>query len=286
MFPCHILNAFPTLDTLLFRNEFAALLALAGNARASLSGHQRLKDLSYGDAPGQQLDLYIPHRLQRPAPLVVFIYGGNWTAGSKNIYPFLADSFTSKGYLVAIPDYRKYPQVRFPGFMHDIALALRWLNDEMPRYGANPLKVHLVGHSAGAQMALLLACDPVYLHKVKLSPQRLASVTGVAGPYAFVPGNDVYGEIFGHEPECWPMHPHRFIQGNEPPCLLLHGRRDHLVPVANARKLYCEMRRAGSPVSMKLYDNMGHLDILARMARMLGKTSDVRKSVLDFLVKH
>jgi acetyl esterase/lipase len=275
--------ALPTLDALLFHDGFAAALALAGNAQAHLSGHRRLRDLAYGPRESHRLDLYIPRRFVHPAPIVLFIYGGNWQMGSKKLYPFLAHTFTAAGYLVAIPDYRKYPEVRFPEFMHDIAAATAWLKQHVPQYGGNPAQLSLMGHSAGAQMALLLACDNRYLAAEGIHKCQLASVSGIAGPYAFTPCEDVYGDIFGLPPHCEPMHAHRHLDGSEPPTLLLHGRRDHLVPVANSRKLYREMRRAGSSVEIKLYDRMGHLDILARASRKLGREGIVARDLLGFL---
>src|SRR5262245_56130221 len=94
---------------------------------------------SFAYAPGERrtLDVYAPADA-RDAPVVVFFYGGSWQGGSKEIYSFLAHSLTGRGVMVVIPDYRVYPEIRFPGFLEDGAMAVAWTKTHAAQFGGNP----------------------------------------------------------------------------------------------------------------------------------------------------
>lgn len=135
-------------------------------------------------APGERgrYDLYTPAGAGPAAPLIVFFYGGGWQSGSRDDYGFVARPLASLGALVAVPDYRLFPQVRWPGFVEDGAAALQAI---LAGPGAGPgagRPVILMGHSAGAFIALALALDPRWLGPAR---GRLAGAVGLAGPYDF-----------------------------------------------------------------------------------------------------
>ena len=67
------------------------------------------------------------------APVMMFIYGGGWNDGAKADYAFVGHAFASRGFVTVVPDYRLVPQVRFPDFVDDCALALRWVQDSIRR---------------------------------------------------------------------------------------------------------------------------------------------------------
>src|SRR3954452_9917177 len=153
-----------------------ALLLLSGctkfdvlNALVPSCGYTRTTDLAYGDQPRQRLDVYRPHNIAG-APVVIFFYGGYWQYGEKNDYRFIADALTSRGFITVLPDYRLYPTVKFPAFVEDGASAVRWTHDHVERYGGDPQRVYLMGHSAGAHIAALLTLDPHYLKDAGVSP--------------------------------------------------------------------------------------------------------------------
>ena len=100
---------------------------------------------------------------------MIFFYGGSWDTGSKNDYLFVAQALAASGYTVVIPDYRLYPAVRFPAFVDDGARAVRWTAD---RVGTD--KVFVMGHSAGAHIALMLAANTPYLAAAGVDRMKLA----------------------------------------------------------------------------------------------------------------
>jgi pimeloyl-ACP methyl ester carboxylesterase len=114
----------------------------------------------YGKEQRQQLDIFMPERIVTGSPVIVFFYGGSWKRGEKGKYGFVGHSLGSKGYVTVIPDYRLYPEVTFPAFVEDGANVIAWVRQhvEQARNG-----VVVMGHSAGAHTAALLALDQRYL---------------------------------------------------------------------------------------------------------------------------
>jgi acetyl esterase/lipase len=133
-------------------------LALAVvNGPARLSGVTRTADLAYGDQRRQKLDVYQPRRATAtPRPVVVFWYGGSWTAGEKESYRFVGAALAQMGYVAVLPDYRLYPNVKFPSFIDDGARAVAWAQKHAADYHADGRRIVLMGHSAGAHLAALL----------------------------------------------------------------------------------------------------------------------------------
>ena len=235
------------------RAYFAALNV--GRAEAT-------RTAAYGPEPMQRLDLYRPVT-DKAAPVVVFLYGGRWQGGRRADYAFVGDALAARGVLTIIADYRQYPAVRFPTFVEDAALALRWSRDHASEYGGDPQRLFVAGHSAGAHIAAMLATDAHYLLHAGMQPRELRGVVGIAGPYDFLPLTDVdLQTIFGPESR-WPeSQPVNFVDGDEPPFLLLHGDDDILVWPRNSQRLSARLRAAGIAVVHKTYPDLGHVRIL------------------------
>lgn len=256
----------------------ALLLGLAGcsgaqiiNALTPDSGYRLSRDLPFG-SEGLKLDVYAPDGASG-APLVVFFYGGSWQAGEskdKNAYKFLAQGLTELGYVVVVPDYRLYPQVKYPDFLADCAEAVRWAHDHAAEYGADPRKLVLMGHSAGAYNAAMLALDPDYLRAAGGDRAWLRGMIGLAGPYDFLPLTDpVLQVIFGPR-EQWPQtQPINHVDGHAPPLLLMHGENDDTVYVKNTNNLAARVTAAGGKVVKVVYPEMGHVKIIALMSKRL-----------------
>ena len=245
--------------------------------------HSVQKDLRYGDAKQQQLDLYIPDETsENNKTLIVFLYGGGWTSGAKEQYDFAADAFTSNGYMVAIPDYIKYPAGSFPEFVEDVALAIAWLKDNVGRYGeANEFV--LIGHSAGAHIGGLLITDPNYLEKHDIEPQFISSFVGIAGPYGFTPKKEKYRKIFNQMGNYEPMQPLHFVSGSEPKMLLLHSEDDTTVLAKHTRLFAAKVNAAGGAASTKYYKDYGHAGMVLALSRIYDLENTVSSDIMQFL---
>jgi acetyl esterase/lipase len=119
----------------------------------------RSDNLAYGSLPRQKLDVYTPKNQRGPADVVIFFYGGDWQAGERGDYRFVGEALTSKGFVAVLPDYRLYPPATFPSFVNDGAMAVRWVHDNISHYGGDASHIYLMGHSAGAYIAVMLTLD-------------------------------------------------------------------------------------------------------------------------------
>jgi acetyl esterase/lipase len=273
-----------------------ALLLLPGctkfdllNALVPSCGYTRTTNLAYGDQPRQRLDVYRPHDAAAGAPVVIFFYGGYWQYGEKNDYRFIADALTSRGFVTVLPDYRLYPAVKFPAFVEDGASALRWTHDNIDRFGGDPHRVYLMGHSAGAHIATLLTLDPHYLKEAGLNPDAIRATIGLAGPYDFMPGEMSRG-VFGMtasdtatDPRIEPIH---FADNRGTPLLLLHGARDETVEAGNSSRLADRIQQSGGDARAILYLKLSHKTIVLALARPFQWLGPVLADVTSFVRQH
>lgn len=251
------------------------------NATVSRQGFTREADIAYGTDLRQKLDLYRPDKPRADGKTVVFFYGGSWDSGSKNDYLFVAQALASNGYAVVIPDYRLYPAVRFPTFIDDGARAVRWTAD---RVGTD--KVYIMGHSAGAHIALMLAANTSYLGTAGVDRTKLGGAIGLSGPYDFLPLKSAkLIDIFGgaNRPEIEAI---TFAKAPLPSTLLIHGLADTTVYPRNSTNLAAAWRAAGAPVELKLYPDVGHVDVVAAMSGLLSGRAPTRTDVLAWLDAH
>ena len=256
---------------------FDAVAPRDGGARKVLS------DSPYGPLPRQRLNLFAPEPLDGPAPVLVFIHGGSWASGDNSEYDFAGAAFASRGFVTAIPNYRLVPEVRFPSFLEDCALAVRWVQDNAATHGGDPNRIVLVGHSAGAYNAVMLALDPRYLVGVGADLQRIRGVAGIAGPYDFLPFDVPASQnAFGAAPDPAATQPISFARADAPPLLLLWGEDDETVGPRNIEGLERAMRGAGGAVETKRYANVNHVDILLALSRPLRGQAPVLADVTEF----
>ncbi len=231
---------------------------------------QSAKDVSFGPLARQLLDLYRPTQtsadtLQSELPVIIFIHGGSWQDGSKDGYSFVGRALASRGFLVAVPNYRLVPEVRYPAFLEDNAAAVRWVIDNATAYGGDPSRIVLVGHSAGAYNAAMLALDERWL---KSERQSVKGFVGLAGPYDFLPlDGPVTQAAFGDEEKPDTTQPIAFATADDPPVLLLHGAKDTTVESRNSETLRDRLVRAGADAQLKIYPELGHVEILTALSR-------------------
>lgn len=228
--------------------------------------YAKTPDLSYADGARRKIDVYHPLAAQPRAPLVVYLYGGGWNGGSREKYEFVAASLTRAGIVVMVPDYRLYPEVTFPDFVEDAAKAVAWAVSNAERFGADPEQLYLMGHSAGAHIAGLLALDERYLAGYGHVPKRLAGFIGLSGAYDFLPIESGYLlEVFP-EPVRNESQPINFVTARAPRTLLIHGADDGVVAVGNSLRLADKLRDNGVPVTLRIYEGVGHARVVAALA--------------------
>lgn len=243
--------------------------------------------VAFGSDPRQRLDIYGPAKADGPAPVVTFFYGGSWASGSRDGYGFAAKAFASRGYTVVVPDYRLVPEVHFPAFVEDGAAAIAWTEANIAGHGGDPARLSLVGHSAGAHIAMLLALDPRWLRAAGSDPGRLRAAVGIAGPYDFLPFSvGATKNAFGQAPDAKLTQPINFARKDAPPILLATGTEDTMVLPRNSRKLAKALQDAGATVELKEYDGLGHVGAVLALSKPFRGRAPVLADTLAFLERH
>ena len=223
------------------------------------------QSIPYASGPRHSLDVYAPAQAESHGhPVVMFIYGGSWDTGSKRMYRFVGGALASLGFVVVIPDYRLYPEVAYPAFLQDCAAALDWTRRNAQRFGGSPDKPFIMGHSAGAYNAAMLALDPQWLRPFDMTPLGdLRGMVGLAGPYDFLPlDTDKLRAIFAPGKPLASTQPIDHVSGRNPPLLLLAGKDDHVVRPSNTIRLAAAVRAKGGVVVERLYPGIGHVEII------------------------
>ena len=241
-------------------------------------------DRTYGSESLQKLDIYVPAGdKERPFEVIVFFHGGRWTYGSKEDYRFVAATFAKERFIVVIPDYRKYPQVRFPVFVEDGAKALAWVSDHIAEFQGDPTKIHIVGHSAGAHIGALLAADSHYLvDEGKSRSLVIHDFAGLAGPYAFTPDEPDLIDMFGPASNYPNMQVPTFIDGTQPPMLLLYGNNDTAVKPANLERLEQRITQRGGCVRSRIYPGVDHMELVGALSWWNVKNVPVVHDIMTF----
>ena len=199
--------------------------------------------------------------------MIFFLYGGGWQSGERGDYKFVGEAFTSRGFVVVVPDYRVYPEVRYPAFVQDAAKAFAWTHREIARHGGDPGHIVVAGHSAGAHIGAMLAFNERFLREVGLPRSAVHSFIGLAGPYDFEPDEPAIIAALSGEGDSALAMPTRYVQGGEAPALLLSGDEDKRVSTRNQARLEAALKAHGSPVDARLLHGFGHPGILGRIAK-------------------
>lgn len=246
------------------------------------SGISKVSHVRYGNEARQQLDVFQP-AVSREGIVVVFFYGGSWNTGERAQYRFVAQTLTRYGATVVIADYRLYPEVVFPAFMEDAAATVAWTYRNIAQYGGNPQKIYLVGHSAGAHIAALLALDKSYLAAQGLDTTILSGVVGLATPTDFAATLGAqYRPVFVDEATLERAQPVRYVRADAPPMLLRHGTDDTVVLPRNSEELAAKLQRAGAQAQAVVYPDKGHSGLILIFSEVFGR-SPILDDTLNFL---
>jgi acetyl esterase/lipase len=242
------------------------------------------QDLAFGSDPRQRLDLYAPKvRPLHPLPMIIFFYGGSWNSGTKDGYAFVGRALAARGFLVAIPDYRLIPAIRYPAFLADNAAAVRWLRGTAARYGGDPDRLLLAGHSAGAYNAAMLALDP---HWLGADRKAVRGLIGLAGPYDFLPFDGAVAvQTFAAAPDPEATQPVHYVTADSPPAFLATGNEDTIVRPANSDSLAARLTAAGVTVERRRYPGIGHAGLVTAIARPLRHRAPVLDDLIAFAMK-
>ncbi len=256
------------------------LMPKDGGTRRILGGH------AYGSDRRHRLDAYAPVDFSEPLPLLFFIYGGGWNSGNREEYEFVGRAFARAGFITAIADYRLVPEVHYPAFLEDCGMALAECIGMLPAFGVDPERVFLMGHSAGAYNAMMLALDGERFGVPE--PERyLRGVVGLSGPYDFYPfavkeAIDAFSRA--ENPEA--SQPVNLVRPGMAPAFLGHGSRDRVCGPYNSGNLATRLRAANVPVVERYYAGLTHPTPLLALLPLLRWRAPVYRETVAFLRAH
>lgn len=255
------------------------------NALTTESTYDITSDVVYGPQDRNQLDIYTPKNLHAAAPVVVFFYGGSWSSGARGDYAFVGEALASRGIVTVIADYRLYPEVRYPTFLEDSARAVAWTVKSISKYGGDPKRLYVMGHSSGAYNAAMMALDPRWLAEINLTPAIFKGWIGLAGPYDFLPiENRGVRPVFFFPNSPIDSQPINHVTAVAPPTLLIAANKDSLVnPVRNTGGLAAALRAAHVPVTEQYFDHVGHATLVGAISRPLRGLAPVLDAVDRFI---
>ena len=216
---------------------------------------------------GQSLDIWAPEGATADRPVVIFWYGGGWAKGDRTSYAFAGRALARAGFVVVVPDYRKVPDVHFPAFLDDGVEALAWVRDNAREFGGDPGKVAVMGHSAGAYQAVMLALDAERLKASGIAPDFIKAGVGLSGPYDFYPFDSPRSiAAFSEWPRPDETQPITFARADAPSLLLVTSDGDETVRPRNANNLGARLRELGAPVEVKNYGPLDHEEIVMALS--------------------
>lgn len=220
-------------------------------------------------------------------PVLVFFYGGGWANGNRRDYGFVAKAYASRGFVVVIPDYRLVPQVRFPSFLEDAAAAVRWTHDNIARFGGDPDRIVVAGHSAGGYLAVMLALDPRYLKAAGADPSVIKAAMGLAGPYDFYPFVKRRSiDAMSRAPDPLATQPITFARADAPPMLLVTGTADTEVRPRNAINLAARQTALGSTTTqLQQYPELDHNDLIMALSKPFRSKAPLLEQSVAFFEK-
>lgn len=247
-------------------------------ARTPLSG------AAYGAGARQRLDVYAPPAATVAEPVALFFYGGSWDSGRRVDYAWAGRALAARGFLTLVPDYRLFPEVVFPDFLDDCATAVRWAVDNAAGLGGDPQRIVLIGHSAGAYNAAMLALDARYLQAAGVEPGVVRAFAGLSGPYDFLPlDGPVTRRTFGKALDLPDTQPGRFATASSPAAFLASGDADTTVYPRNTRKLAAALRDVGARVEERHYPGLDHSDTVLALSRPFRGKADLLGQMTTFL---
>lgn len=256
---------FAIASSAIFASGCTSISFLIANAATWTGHYQRSANHAYGPESRQKLDVYAP-KDAKDRPVVVFFYGGSWTVGRRGLYRFVGAALAERGIVTVLPDYRLYPQVKFPLFLDDGALAVAWVQKHAQEFGGDPHRIVLMGHSAGGHEAASLAYDRRLLEKAGAHPEWIVGLVGLSGPYALAPDTKILNTIFASPYTEADWQPVRFVTPQSPPTLLVHGTADDVVSIKHAEKLRDVLTANHVRVETQFYPGKGHADTVAGMS--------------------
>lgn len=263
----------------------AAVVVMLATEYVVARPSRRTKDVAYVTASAPDfdkerhvLDVYSPKKTAPNGagyPVVLFIHGGSWTSGNKNIYTFIGRRLAKQGVVAVVINYRLAPAVHVPEQAADCARALAWTVNNIKQYGGDPARVFVMGHSAGGGLAALLATDSELLAANGLSqnPVRGAIMDDPAGldMYSYLKemkyeGDAQYIVPFGKDPAVWKQQSAIYkIRPGIPPFIFYIGGETYPSISGSSGRFRDRLKAIGQPAPYTIIPGRHHIPMVLQL---------------------
>jgi acetyl esterase/lipase len=262
----------------------AALLSLSGCAFTGSKAH---KNLTYtpasGNIPAQQLHVFEPKKPKSAKDVLIFIHGGNWNSGKKSQYNWMARNWSRKNIVTVIPDYPLSPQATYKEMAEYTARSVKWVNENIRDYGGNPDRIFISGHSAGGQLAALIAMDEQYFNKLDLiNPIKGIILIDAAGldMHGYLldenfPKDHTYLKTFTTEENNWKeASPLYHMHKNMPPITILLGGKTYPSITSSNKKFIKALQAYAPETPFEILKNKKHIPMITQFFNPWNKKFD------------
>ncbi len=226
---------------------------------------EEIINIEYGKYPKQVLDVVRPGKCAN-APVIIFVHGGSWRWGQKDYHRSIGKQFARQGIVFLTINYRLFPDVRFPSFPQDIARSVKWVRQNISKYGGDNEKIFLMGHSAGAHCASLVGLDENYLREIGGELGWIKGVIPMACPFQFDPSKEfLYKDLFPEDLDTNSFMPMGVdMSVKSPPFFIMHGFFDPIIRNELAFEFADKLKSFGGQAEVKLYASHGHFSLVRR----------------------
>jgi acetyl esterase/lipase len=270
-----------------------SLVFLALCSSCAFKSVTRTKDLTYlqktEDLPEKQLNIFAPRKAEN-APVLIFIHGGSWHSGRKEIYDFMGSRLARRGVVTVIIDYPLAPDYQLAAMEKASVLAVKWVKENIEQYGGDPDNIFISGHSAGGHLAALAAIKKEPWKEIGMeNPLQGAILNDPAGLdwYWFLTerkekynAEDNY-DAFTADPQVWKAYsPIYFLEGEEIPLLIMEGEKTYPGINLTVERFRKEAEEKGTELRYSFYPKTKHIPMITQYFWTWSKGYD---DVLEFM---
>jgi len=273
-YPTHLKPTGSGIDWVAFYDTADALTATARN---ELRHHL---DIAYGEDPKQKLDLY-PPRGEPSGPVFVFIHGGGFVEGDRSHYGYIARPFAADGIATVVISYRLSPN-HYPNQVHDVHAALEWVYLKIAAYGADPERIVIGGHSAGAILSSFVSVDRSWLLARALPQDLIKAYVPISGPYDLRKPGGFVDNFLPDDSKRAEASPILNIRDVSAPAVVAVGSREEAY-LASSRSFVDAVRSKGGSAELVVLEGMNHDATALAMGDSDGPLYAAVKSLLDTL---
>jgi acetyl esterase/lipase len=182
--------------------------------------------------PNKQLNIFAPKKTTEVKPVFIFVHGGSWNSGKKELYNYFGKRLARKGIVAVNIDYPLSPEYTITDMTISVAKSVKWVAENIKDYGGDPNQIYISGHSAGGHLAALVSLKNDYFEELEIeNPIKGAILIDAAGldMYGFLkkknyPAGTSYLKTFTNDSEVWKQtSPINYIDQNDPPLLIMMG---------------------------------------------------------------